>query len=152
MFLNKYELDVLSKMENSDQQKDYLFNKFLEFMVDSTLSQMDGHHPVVLAGSPTYPMLGVSHRIPQVKDLNITFSEQILPDAYRLVQNHFNSFERQFYDPYNDYILIDKKLSVFVIREKIAKILREKKKFFTPSELNNYVNQIKKSGKLKIKD
>lgn len=54
-------------------------------------------------------------------------------------------------DYYNDIIKIDKSLSIFVIKQKVAKILNEKKINFTPKILNDYVQEAKKYGKILLK-
>ena len=54
-------------------------------------------------------------------------------------------------DYYNDIIKIDKSLSIFVIKQKVAKILNEKKIKFTPKLLNDYVQEAKKYGKILLK-
>lgn len=54
-------------------------------------------------------------------------------------------------DYYNDIIKIDKSLSIFVIKQKVAKVLNEKKIKFTPKLLNDYVQEAKKYGKILLK-
>ena len=214
MYLNESELEDLKRLESIDEQKSYLFNRYLDVMVIKvmdkqpilTIEQIRPKYSHINKIEKDYGLVevlweyetdvepgtelkffkpnqihnelgGIRGLVSEIINVNygrqlvkVVILDKIVNDLELLMEakktkciidnpmfweydfSHLRTHNfGQFYKgDYND-ILIDKKLSIFEIRSKIIKLLNEKKRKFTNCELNNLVQQVKKSGRIQIK-